>query len=66
MRGLTGQISGVLEDKLVGFIQSGLSGVQSYFFSIYATNPLVALAQTKHLHCWHLNQFKNYLVPLVV
>ena len=47
MRGLTGQISGVLEDKLVGFIQSGLSGVQSYFFSIYATNPLVALAQTK-------------------
>ena len=47
MRGLTGQISGLLEDKLVGFIQSGLSGVQSYFFSIYATNPLVALAQTK-------------------
>ena len=47
MQGLTGQIGGFLEDKLVGFIQSGLAGVQSFFFSIYATNPLVALAQTK-------------------
>ena len=46
MQGLTGQIGDFLEDKLVGFIQSALSGVQTFFFSTIP-NPLAALAQTK-------------------
>ena len=46
MQGLTGQIGDYLEDKLVGFIQSALSGVQTFFFSTIP-NPLAAAAQTK-------------------
>ena len=46
MLGLTGQIGGFLEDKLIGFIQTGLSAVQTFFFSTIP-NPLAALAQTK-------------------
>lgn len=47
MQGLSGQMTLFLEDKLVDFIELGLSAVKKFFFSIYATNPLLALAQTK-------------------
>ena len=47
VKGMAGQITEFLNDKLVGFIQDGLAAVQSFFFSLYPLNPLVALAQTK-------------------
>ena len=46
-QGIAGQMTLFLEDSLVGFIETGLAGVKSFFFSIYAANPLLALAQTK-------------------
>ena len=46
-QGLSGQMTLFLEDKLVGFIENGLAGVKSFFFSIYKTNPALALLQTK-------------------
>ena len=46
-QGISGQMTLFLEDSLVGFIETGLAGVKSFFFSIYKTNPLLALAQTK-------------------
>ena len=46
-QGLAGQMTLFLEDSLVGFVESGLAGVKAFFFSIYATNPLLALMQTK-------------------
>ena len=44
--GLTNQMSDLLQDKLVGFISTGLSGVSSFLFSTIP-NPLAALAQIK-------------------
>ena len=46
-QGISGQMTLFLEDSLVGFIETGLAGVKSFFFSIYKANPLLALAQTK-------------------
>ena len=46
-QGLAGQMTLFLEDSLVGFIETGLAGVKSFFFSIYSVNPLLALLQTK-------------------
>ena len=46
-QGIAGQMTLFLEDSLVGFIETGLAGVKSFFFSIYKANPLLALAQTK-------------------
>ena len=46
-QGLAGQMTLFLEDSLVGFIDTGLAAVKSFFFGIYATNPLLALMQTK-------------------
>ena len=46
-QGIAGQMTLFLEDSLVGFIETGLAGVKSFFFSIYSANPLLALAQTK-------------------
>ena len=44
--GLTNQLSDLLQDKLVGFISTGLSGVSSFLFS-QITSPIAALAQIK-------------------
>ena len=46
MQGLTGQIGDFLEDKLVGFIQTALSGVQTFFFSTIP-NPLARQRKQK-------------------
>ena len=46
-QGIAGQMTLFLEDSLVGFIETALGGVKAFFFSLYATNPLLALAQTK-------------------
>ena len=46
-QGIAGQMTLFLEDSLVGFIETALAGVKSFFFTIYATNPLLAIAQTK-------------------
>jgi len=46
-QGIAGQMTLFLEDSLVGFIETALGGVKAFFASIYATNPLLALAQTK-------------------
>ena len=46
-QGLAGQMTLFLEDSLVSFIETGLAGVKSFFFSIYSVNPLLALLQTK-------------------
>ena len=46
-QGLAGQMTLFLEDSLVGFIDTGLAAVKSFFFGIYKANPLLALMQTK-------------------
>ena len=46
-QGIAGQMTLFLEDSLVGFIETALGGVKAFFASIYATNPLLAIAQTK-------------------
>ena len=46
-QGIAGQMTLFLEDSLVGFIETALAGVKSFFFTIYAANPLLAIAQTK-------------------
>ena len=46
-QGLAGQMTLFLEDSIVGFIDTGLAAVKSFFFSIYSVNPLLALLQTK-------------------
>ena len=44
--GLTNQLSDLLQDKLVSFIETGLSGVSTFLFSTIL-NPTAALAQIK-------------------
>jgi len=46
-QGIAGQMTLFLEDSLVGFIETALGGVKTFFATIYATNPLLAIAQTK-------------------
>ena len=47
MQSFSGQMTAFLEDKLVGFIQTGLAGAKAFFFNIYKANPALALLQTK-------------------
>ena len=44
--GFTNQLSELLQDKLVSFISTGLSGVSSFLFS-QISSPIAALAQIK-------------------
>ena len=48
--GFTNQMSDLLQDKLVSFISTGLSGVSSFLFS-QISSPIAALAQIKAFQC---------------
>tara|TARA_B100001778_G_C18598228_1_gene635840 strand:+ start:52 stop:1998 length:1947 start_codon:yes stop_codon:yes gene_type:complete len=59
VKGMAGQITEFLNDKLIGFVQDGLAAVQSFFFALYPLNPLAALAQTKAFNNGALNPIQR-------